>query len=198
MIQPSSLRQYTPQSPHMRRMRIARLVAESVMLSMYCYPLLGNHACGEPQPKPHGMRQQWVKYQSLMCHTTMQIQGNAYYGNVCHHQGGNKWAHQLLMRPGWFWQIQLVPLFICDWPPMGINGNRGAHFYTRSRLLTRQQKIHKLHQMLFSYDSFCSSIIVLTCESFHVCDALWAVSNYVRFYQRSRSNCQQPTLKQFR
>ena len=165
----------------MRAVRIAGLIAESVMLAMYCYPLLCDHACCEPQPKSHGMCYHRMEFYRSMCLTAVQVKGDTYYGDVCHHQGGNKWAHQLLMRPGWFWLIQFVPLFVCDRPPMGINGNCGAHFYTRSRLLTRQQKIHKLCSMLFSYDSFCSSIMVLTGESFHVCNALWAMSNYVRF-----------------
>ena len=104
---------------------------------------------------------------------------------------------------GWCWLfsrgIQLIPLFVCDRPPVapGINDSCDEHFCIGSRPRPRRLKIHKQYSIVFSYNSFCGSIMVLTCESFHVCDALWAVSNYVRFYTGPRSNCRQPTPKQF-
>jgi len=104
---------------------------------------------------------------------------------------------------GWCWffhrRIQLIPLFVCDRPPvaLGINGSCDEHFCIGSRPRPRTLKIHKLCSIVFSYDSFCSLIMVLTCESFHVRDVLWTASNYVRFYTGSRSNCRQPTPKQF-
>ena len=109
-----------------------------------------------------------------------------------------RWRGQLLGIFVRQW-VQLIPLFVCDRPPvaLGINSSCDEHFCTRSRPRPRPTKIHKQYSIVFSYDSFCSLIMVLTCESFHVRDALWAVSNYVRFYMGSRSNCRQPTPKQF-
>ena len=109
-----------------------------------------------------------------------------------------RWRGQLLGIFVRQW-VQLIPLFVGNRPPVAtdINSSDGAHFCIGSRFRPRRLKIHKQCSIVFSYDSFCSSIMVLTSESFHVCDALWAVSNYVRFYTGPRSNSRQPATNQF-
>jgi hypothetical protein len=70
-------------------MRITLLITKSMMLAMYCNPLFGDHACGQPQPKSHGMSNHRMKSHATMCLATVQKQSHAHYGNVRDYQGVN-------------------------------------------------------------------------------------------------------------
>jgi hypothetical protein len=52
-------------------MWIAFLITEPVMLAVYGYPLLGYHACGQPQPGSHEVFKDGMKLYASMCLATV-------------------------------------------------------------------------------------------------------------------------------
>jgi hypothetical protein len=57
-----------------------------VMFAVCGHPLLGDHACGQPQPESHEVCHTWVKCDPSMCLTAVQVKCDTGYGDVCHHQ----------------------------------------------------------------------------------------------------------------
>ena len=70
----------------MRTVRIAWFITKSVMLAMHSYPLFGDHAGCEPQPKSKEMCHRRMKLYASVCLASVQEKCDSNNSDMCCNQ----------------------------------------------------------------------------------------------------------------